>query len=171
MSAWDADPAGPVRLTRLVRARVSIPIEQLGNNGYDGERVRDGIVVASQFAAIDSYRAATHNKGIMNGVDAVAIATGNDWRALEAGAHAYAARSGTYRPLATWRHGPDGALAGDFWSRDSYHTTWTASKDPEADLPDDFSLTRWTGSAAELDAPSDAREAEASEAARSAERS
>jgi hydroxymethylglutaryl-CoA reductase len=63
----------------------------------------DGIVAASRFAELDPYRAATHNKGIMNGVDAVVIATGNDFRAVEAGAHAYAARSGSYRPLAVWR--------------------------------------------------------------------
>jgi hydroxymethylglutaryl-CoA reductase len=60
-------------------------------------------VSASRFAELDPYRAATHNKGIMNGVDAVVIATGNDWRGVEAGAHAFAARSGTYRPLAVWR--------------------------------------------------------------------
>ena len=61
------------------------------------------IEAASRFAEDDPYRAATHNKGIMNGVDPVVIATGNDWRGVEAGAHAYAARDGRYRPLATWR--------------------------------------------------------------------
>jgi hydroxymethylglutaryl-CoA reductase len=65
--------------------------------------VIDGIVAASRFAERDPYRAATHNKGIMNGVDSVVVATGNDFRAVEAGAHSYAARSGTYRPLAVWR--------------------------------------------------------------------
>jgi len=65
--------------------------------------VIDGIVNASRFAELDPYRAATHNKGIMNGVDAVVVATGNDWRAVEAGAHAYAARSGRYAPLSIWR--------------------------------------------------------------------
>jgi hydroxymethylglutaryl-CoA reductase len=74
--------------------------------------VRDGIAAASRFAELDPYRAATHNKGIMNGVDAVVIATGNDWRAVEAGAHAYAALSGRYRPLSTWRVAADGALEG-----------------------------------------------------------
>src|SRR4030095_10173147 len=74
--------------------------------------VRDGIVAASRFAELDPYRAATHNKGIMNGVDAVVIATGNDWRAGEAGPHAYAALPGRYRPLSTWRVGDDGALEG-----------------------------------------------------------
>ena len=88
----------------VVRCRVSYRLP-------DG--VRDGIVLASDIASADPYRAATHNKGIMNGVDAVAIATGNDWRAIEAGAHAYAARDGSYRPLATWSVGDDGNLVGD----------------------------------------------------------
>jgi len=97
----------------LVRASVKIPTENLGNNGYDGEQVRDGIVIASQFAVVDSYRAATHNKGIMNGVDAVALATGNDWRAVEAGAHAYAARGTHYTSLSRWTRAEDGSLAGE----------------------------------------------------------
>ncbi len=97
----------------LVRASVKIPVEKLGANGYDGEQVRDGIVIASQFAAIDSYRAATHNKGIMNGVDAVALATGNDWRAVEAGAHAFAARGTHYTSLSRWTKAEDGSLAGE----------------------------------------------------------
>ncbi|HKQ67963.1 MAG TPA: 3-hydroxy-3-methylglutaryl-CoA reductase, partial [Polyangiaceae bacterium] len=70
-----------------------------------GSLVIDGIENASKFAEADPYRAATHNKGIMNGIDSVCIATGNDWRAVEAGAHAFAARSGRYKPLATWRRG------------------------------------------------------------------
>jgi hydroxymethylglutaryl-CoA reductase len=69
----------------------------------DGNTIADGIVAASEFAEADPYRAATHNKGIMNGIDAVVIATGNDFRAVEAGAHAYAALSGRYRPLSVWR--------------------------------------------------------------------
>jgi hydroxymethylglutaryl-CoA reductase len=97
----------------LARATVKIPVDLLGNNGYDGEQVRDGIVVASQFAAIDSYRAATHNKGIMNGIDAVALATGNDWRAVEAGAHAYAARGTRYTSLSRWYKDENGALVGE----------------------------------------------------------
>ena len=97
----------------LVRANVKIPVEHLGNNGYDGEQVRDGIVIASQFAAIDPYRAATHNKGIMNGIDAVALATGNDWRAVEAGAHAYAARGSHYTSLSRWAKADDGSLVGE----------------------------------------------------------
>ncbi len=74
--------------------------------------VRDGIVLASEIASADPHRAATHNKGIMNGIDAVAIATGNDWRAIEAGAHAYAAHGGQYGPLATWSADEDGSLVG-----------------------------------------------------------
>ena len=66
---------------------------------FSGEEVRDGIIAAWAFAAVDPYRAATHNKGIMNGVDAVVIATGNDWRAIEAGAHAYAARLASTLPF------------------------------------------------------------------------
>jgi hydroxymethylglutaryl-CoA reductase len=79
---------------------------------YTGEDVRDGIIAAYAFAAADPYRAATHNKGIMNGVDAVVVATGNDWRAIEAGAHAYAARSGRYTSLSTWSKDADGNLVG-----------------------------------------------------------
>ena len=97
----------------LVRASVKIPIEQLASNGYDGEQVRDGIVIASQFASVDPYRATTHNKGIMNGIDAVALATGNDWRAVEAGAHAYAARGTRYTSLSRWTKAADGGLVGD----------------------------------------------------------
>jgi hydroxymethylglutaryl-CoA reductase len=80
---------------------------------YAGETVRDGIIEAWAFAAADPYRAATHNKGIMNGVDAVVIATGNDWRAIEAGAHAYAARDGRYTSLSTWGKDADGNLTGE----------------------------------------------------------
>lgn len=97
---------------RNVRVRCSIPVRGLAFGDYTGEQVRDRIVRASEFAERDPYRAATHNKGIMNGVDPVAIATGNDWRAVEAGAHAYAARNGRYEPLCTWRRGDDGALVG-----------------------------------------------------------
>ena len=76
----------------MVKAKCRIPTKYLDGKKYSGEVVRDGIVVANDFAVVDKYRAATHNKGIMNGIDAVAIATGNDWRAIEAAAHAYAAR-------------------------------------------------------------------------------
>ena len=97
---------------RLARVHVSIPVDALAFDDFSGERVRNGIVAAYAFAAVDPYRAATHNKGIMNGVDAVVIATGNDWRAIEAGAHAYAARSGRYTSLSTWAVARDGALSG-----------------------------------------------------------
>ncbi|MBN1876557.1 MAG: hydroxymethylglutaryl-CoA reductase, degradative [Anaerolineae bacterium] len=97
---------------RLARARVSIPETALGFDTYSGVDVAKGIEQAWAFAAADSYRATTHNKGIMNGVDAVTLATGNDWRAVEAGAHAYAAREGHYAPLSTWRRDGLGNLVG-----------------------------------------------------------
>ena len=97
---------------RLARARVTIPLPELAFDHYSGEQVRDGIITAWAFAAADPYRAATHNKGIMNGVDAVVIATGNDWRAIEAGAHAYAARSGRYTSLSAWGTDAGGNLVG-----------------------------------------------------------
>jgi hydroxymethylglutaryl-CoA reductase len=97
---------------RLARASCVIPLADLAFDSFTGEQVRDGIIEAWAFAASDPYRAATHNKGIMNGVDAVVIATGNDWRAIEAGAHAYAARSGRYTSLSTWGKDPDGNLTG-----------------------------------------------------------
>ncbi len=88
---------------RLARARCEVPFEVLGRKGFNGEDVARGIVAATQFAADDPYRAATHNKGIFNGIDSVLIAAGNDWRAVEAGGHAFAARSGKYAPLTTWQ--------------------------------------------------------------------
>jgi hydroxymethylglutaryl-CoA reductase len=97
---------------RCVRVRASIAADVLGTETLAGELVIDGIVNASRFAEADPYRAATHNKGIMNGIDAVCIATGNDWRAVEAGAHAFAARSGRYKPLATWRRGASAEAGG-----------------------------------------------------------
>ena len=97
---------------RLARARVRLRPEVLAVQGLDGQTVARRIVEAYALAVVDPYRAATHNKGIMNGVDAVVIATGNDWRAVEAGAHAYAARSGRYGPLAHWQL-VDGELHGE----------------------------------------------------------
>ena len=97
---------------RLARAECTIPVSSLAFGEYSGEQVRDGIIEAWAFADADPYRAATHNKGIMNGIDAVALVTGNDWRAIEAGAHAYAARFGFYRSLSTWTKDPDGNLKG-----------------------------------------------------------
>jgi hydroxymethylglutaryl-CoA reductase len=87
---------------RLARAAVRIPFGALERDGLNGVEVADRMLWAYEFAANDPYRAATHNKGIMNGIDALAIATGNDWRAIEAGAHAYAARNGGYRSLSHW---------------------------------------------------------------------
>ncbi len=97
---------------RLVRVRARVPAASLATSEFDGAAVRDGIVAASRFAEDDPYRAATHNKGIMNGVDAVVLATGNDWRGVEAGAHAFAATTGRYRPLSVWRAGDGGDLLG-----------------------------------------------------------
>lgn len=97
---------------RLTTSRCTIPTSELKFDRFSGEAVRDGIIEAWAFAAADPYRAATHNKGIMNGVDAVVIATGNDWRAIEAGAHAYAARSGRYTSLSTWGKDDEGNLTG-----------------------------------------------------------
>lgn len=97
---------------RLTRARATIRTEDLAFNDFSGDVVRDGIIEAWAFASADPYRAATHNKGIMNGVDAVVIATGNDWRAIEAGAHAFAAREGRYQSLSTWGKDQDGNLVG-----------------------------------------------------------
>jgi hydroxymethylglutaryl-CoA reductase len=97
---------------RLARARVSIPEEALAFDEFHGEDVADGIEKAWAFAAADPYRAATHNKGIMNGIDAVTVATGNDWRAIEAGAHAFAARDGHYTSLSTWQRDGHGNLIG-----------------------------------------------------------
>ncbi len=88
---------------RCVRVTCTVPASALATDEMAGGDVIDGIVAASRFAELDPYRAATHNKGIMNGIDAVTMATGNDWRAVEAGAHAFAARSGRYAPLAVWR--------------------------------------------------------------------
>ena len=102
---------------RLARARCTVSLEALGSyrgaGGADPALVRDGIVAAWELADADPYRAATHNKGVMNGIDALAVATGNDWRALEAGAHAYAARSGRYGSLTRWSRVEDGSLAGE----------------------------------------------------------
>jgi hydroxymethylglutaryl-CoA reductase len=97
---------------RLARARCTIRLADLQFGDFSAEELRDNIIAAWAFAAADPYRAATHNKGIMNGVDAVVLATANDWRAIEAGAHAYAARSGRYTSLSTWGKDADGNLVG-----------------------------------------------------------
>jgi len=97
---------------RTVRVRCSIADAMLAAEGASGKDVRAAIAAASRFAELDPYRAATHNKGIMNGVDAVLLATGQDWRAVEAGAHAYAALGDGYKPLAVWKE-RDGGLDGE----------------------------------------------------------
>ncbi len=97
---------------RTATAECRIPAETLARNGADGRAVARAIVEAWAFAAADPYRAATHNKGVMNGIDAVAIATGNDWRAIEAGAHAFAARDGRYTSMTDWWQDDMGDLRG-----------------------------------------------------------
>ncbi|MES2102061.1 MAG: hydroxymethylglutaryl-CoA reductase, degradative [Pseudomonadota bacterium] len=97
---------------RIARARARITPAVLATKERSGEEIIEGILDAYTFAAIDPYRAATHNKGIMNGVDPVIVATGNDWRAVEAGAHAYAARGGRYTSLTRWEKDTSGALVG-----------------------------------------------------------
>ena len=97
---------------RLVTASVAIEAKQFDTENYAGEQVIKGILEAAAFAAVDPYRATTHNKGIMNGIDPIVIATGNDWRAIEAGAHAYAAIDGHYTSLTKWSSSAKGKLIG-----------------------------------------------------------
>jgi hydroxymethylglutaryl-CoA reductase len=96
---------------RLARAAVRVPVDALAREGFEGIEVAERMLAAYEFAAADPYRATTHNKGIMNGIDALALATGNDWRAIEAGAHAYACREGRYTSLTSWGM-EDGHLVG-----------------------------------------------------------
>ena len=96
----------------LVTATARFALSTLADDSAAAAAARDGIVLANDIANADPYRAATHNKGVMNGIDAVAIATGNDWRAIEAGAHAYAARDGRYRSLTDWSVADNGDLQG-----------------------------------------------------------
>jgi hydroxymethylglutaryl-CoA reductase len=96
----------------VVRVNAFVPPEFLAGKGFSAEKVRDWIVMAGEFAGVDPHRAATHNKGIMNGIDAVALATGNDWRAIEAAAHAHASRESGYRSLTNWSIDPSGRLVG-----------------------------------------------------------
>jgi hydroxymethylglutaryl-CoA reductase len=98
---------------RKARARGRVPASELARGELTGPEAVKAIVEAGVFAQVDPYRAATHNKGIMNGIDAVIIATGNDWRAVEAGAHAYAARSGTYSSMTRWWQDEQGDLCGE----------------------------------------------------------
>jgi len=97
----------------IVTTRVRLPLAELATSEDEAVAIRDAIVAADEIAHADPYRAATHNKGIMNGVDALAIATGNDWRAIEAGAHAFAVQDGQYRPLTRWTVNDNGDLAGE----------------------------------------------------------
>jgi len=98
---------------RLARAHCSLPVSSLGTAEHEGGAIAQGIVSACAWADADPYRAATHNKGIMNGIDAVALATGNDWRAIEAGAHAWAAHGGHYAALTRWQIAQDDQLVGE----------------------------------------------------------
>lgn len=98
---------------RLAKARCVIPPKCFETRDYAGEDVVEGIVQAQNFAILDPYRAVTHNKGVMNGVDAVVMATGNDWRSIEAAAHAYASRNGQYRAMTEWYRDEDGNLVGE----------------------------------------------------------
>lgn len=97
---------------RLATAEMTVRPDQLKQDAFSGEEVIDRMLEAYEFAAIDPYRAATHNKGIMNGIDPVIVATGNDWRAVEAGAHAYAVKEGRYTSLSQWRKDENGNLVG-----------------------------------------------------------
>lgn len=97
---------------RLSRARVRLTPQTLDTPERSGAEIIEGVLDAYVFAAVDPYRAATHNKGIMNGIDPVIVATGNDWRAIEAGAHAYACRDGRYTSLTHWEKDASGALVG-----------------------------------------------------------
>lgn len=98
---------------RLARATCEIPASAFTCARFSGSEVVERIVQAYQFAYHDPWRAATNNKGIMNGIDPVVIATGNDWRAVEAGAHAYATMHGSYRPLTVWKKTTTGYLCGE----------------------------------------------------------
>jgi hydroxymethylglutaryl-CoA reductase len=98
---------------RLAKAVCKVPASAFNSRDYIGEDVVDRIVKAWEFAWHDVYRATTNNKGIMNGIDPVLIATGNDWRAIEAGAHAWTARSGSYKPMARWSRDDLGNLCGE----------------------------------------------------------
>lgn len=90
----------------LVSARCAIDFKALSRNPEEAIEIAHRMELASQLAQVDPYRAATHNKGIFNGIDALVLATGNDWRAIEAGAHAYAAQSGSYKGLSHWTSQP-----------------------------------------------------------------
>jgi len=98
---------------RLVRVRMELEVGCLARAGFSGEEAADRIIKAYHFAEADPYRATTHNKGVMNGIDPILIATGNDWRACEAGVHAYATRSGKYKPVSKFYRDESGKLIGE----------------------------------------------------------
>lgn len=98
---------------RLIKVKTKITRKVLKKEGFFPEKIIDGIVKAQKIAEMDIYRAVTHNKGILNGMTAVALACGNDYRALEAGAHGFASRSGRYRPLSIWKKDRNGDLIGE----------------------------------------------------------
>ncbi|MGE0173642.1 MAG: hydroxymethylglutaryl-CoA reductase, degradative [Oligoflexales bacterium] len=98
---------------RVSRAQCKVPAKAFHSDEFNGMEVVDRIEKAYLFARHDVYRAATHNKGVMNGIDPVLIATGNDWRAVEAGAHAYCCRHGVYQPMTRWWKNSDGDLEGE----------------------------------------------------------
>lgn len=101
-------------IERVTKVSCEVEIAALEMAGFSGEDAAARIIAAAEFAELDPFRAATHNKGVMNGVDPVVIATGNDWRAVEAGCHAYAAMRGSYRPLTRWWMNGAGRLQGEF---------------------------------------------------------
>lgn len=98
---------------RRVKVRMELDVKCLQRAGFSGEEAAERIIKAYHFAEADPYRAATHNKGVMNGIDGILIATGNDWRACEAGVHAYAARSGSYKPVSKYFRDESGKLIGE----------------------------------------------------------
>jgi hydroxymethylglutaryl-CoA reductase len=98
---------------RTTKARCTVPRSMFHTPEFEGSEVVERIVAAYLFAKHDVYRATTNNKGVMNGIDPVVIATGNDWRAIEAGAHAWCARSGTYSPMVRWSTNNAGDLEGE----------------------------------------------------------
>lgn len=99
-------------LQRVTKVNCIVAKEVLETQGFSGSEVVDRICAAWEFADLDPFRATTHNKGVMNGIDPIVIATGNDWRAVEAGCHAFASVTGKYKPLTRWWKNSDGDLQG-----------------------------------------------------------
>ena len=115
---------------RIARAMVTVAPETLQTDEYTGDRIARGIVEACALAIVDPYRAATHNKGIMNGIDPIVVATGNDWRAIEAGAHVWASRSGRYTSLSTWEIDAKGQPGRHARDADGSWPCWRSDQDP-----------------------------------------